>query len=138
MNPVLFQYHDLTQFPLVLTRHHGAPQGYAEAWVREMEQLVASPEPFVLVTLDLDAPIAHEDRRRMVQWQTENMHRIRRVSRGYVAVKPDISGYERASRQAEKMTRAFDFPFVVVHSMVEARLAARRLMAGLSVDGAVA
>ncbi len=33
MNPMLFQYYDLTQFPLVPTRHHGTPQGYAEAWV---------------------------------------------------------------------------------------------------------
>ncbi|OZI72092.1 hypothetical protein [Bordetella genomosp. 12] len=138
MNPALFQYHDLSQFPLVLTRHLGAPQGYAQAWIAEMEQLMASPEPFVLVTQDLGAPIAHEDRKQMVQWQTENMHRIRQASRGYVAVKPDISGYERASKQAEKMTRAFDFPFVVVGSMVEARQAAHRLMAGLDAHGAAA
>ncbi|AHV94484.1 hypothetical protein [Bordetella holmesii] len=132
MNPDLFQYHDLSQFPLVLTRHFGAPAGYAQIWIKEMEQLVSSPEPFVLVTQDLGTPISHDDRKKMVQWQTENMPRIRQASRGYIAVKPDISGYERACKQAEKMTRAFDFPFVVVNSMVEARAAARRLMAGLA------
>lgn len=125
-----FQYHDLSQFPLVFTRHRGAAPGYAPAWVREMELLTASTQPFVLITLDMDEPIDHEDRKVMVQWQTENIGRIRQACCGFVAVKPDISGLEKTRQRAEKMTRAFDFPFLVVSGVAEARAEARRLLDG--------
>ncbi len=132
MNPVHFQYHDLSQFPLVFARHAQAPKGCAEQWICEMEMLTASEVPYVLVVMQLDAEIDHEDRKQMVRWQTDNMPRLRQKCRGFVAVQPDPQALIRVSKQAEKMSRAFEVPFVVAPDEPGAREAALRLLRGVA------
>ncbi|MDQ8032662.1 MAG: hypothetical protein REJ50_11660 [Bordetella sp.] len=123
-----FEYHDLSQFPLVLVRHGHAPQGYAERWIGEMERLLAQPDAFVLIVLDLDTEIAHEDRKAMVQWQTANMARLRERCRGFIAIKQDPSALARTRAQAEKMTRAFGVAFVAAPDLGAARATALALL----------
>ena len=53
MNPDAFALHDLTHFPVVLTRRPRASAGTMQLWTREMDMLAASPEPFVLIGTEI-------------------------------------------------------------------------------------
>ncbi|MBO1111053.1 hypothetical protein [Bordetella petrii] len=118
MNRDAYALHDLTHFPVVLTRRPSVAQGAVHTWTREMEMLAASQTPFVLVGTDLNVDMAPADRRDMVAWQALNMARLRRCCAGFISIVPD--------------PRAFGLPFVAVPTLAQARDRARELLAAFS------
>ncbi|MCD0502905.1 hypothetical protein [Bordetella petrii] len=116
MNPDVYALHDLTQFPVVLTRRPLARQDTAHTWTREMEWLAASPGPFVLIGTDLNVDMAPAERREVVAWQAANMQRLRQRCAGFISVVPD--------------PRAYGLPFFAVPTLAQARDKARELLLG--------
>lgn len=115
MNRDAYALHDLTHFPMVLTRRPNVAQGAVQTWAHEMDMLVASGKPFVLVGTDLNVDMSLADRRDMVAWQASNMARLRRCCAGFVSIVPD--------------PRAFGLPFMAVPTLAQARDRARELLA---------
>lgn len=128
MNADQFFFHDLTEFPIVISRHGNAPQGYAVTWIREMEMLVDNPESFVMIVPEMASDTAHEDRKAMVTWQTTNMDRIKARCRAFVAIESEPAALEKIRKQGEKMTRAFGLIFLGMASETEAMEYARQLL----------
>ncbi|MBV7486288.1 hypothetical protein [Bordetella sp. BOR01] len=119
MNPDTYVLHDLTHFPMIMTRRPTVQRGAVQTWAREMDMLLAdSPVPFVLVASDLNVDMAAVDRRDMVAWQALNMARLRRRCAGFISIVPD--------------PRAFGLPFMVVPTLAQARDHARELLAAFA------
>ncbi|GAB1579047.1 hypothetical protein [Bordetella petrii] len=121
MNPDAFALHDLTHFPVVLTRRPRASSGTAHIWTREMDMLAASAEPFVLIGTDLNVDMAPLERRDMAAWQGLNLARLRQRCAGFVSIVPD--------------PRALGLPFVAVATLAQARDKARELLAAFGSPG---
>jgi len=121
MNPDAFALHDLTHFPVVLTRRPRASAGTMQLWTREMDMLAASPEPFVLIGTDLNMDLAPLERRDMAAWQAVNLARLRQRCAGFVSIVPD--------------PRAFGLPFAAVATLAQARDKARGLLAAFGAAG---
>lgn len=120
MNADQFFFHDLAQFPIVISRHGNAPNGYAVTWIREMEMLVDNLESFVMIVPDMSADTSHEDRKAMVAWQTSNMDRLKARCRAFIAIESEPAVLEKIRKQGEKMTRAFGLSFLGMASETQA------------------
>lgn len=128
MNPEKFFFHDLSRFPIVTSRHGGAPQGYSASWIREMEMLVDNPQTFVMVVPDMRQEAGHDDRKAMIEWQTANMPRLKARCRAFIAVERDPESLDKIRKRGEKMARAFGMPFLAVATASEAVQCARELL----------
>jgi hypothetical protein len=128
MNHDQFFFHDLSQFPIVTSRHGGAPLGYSASWIREMEMLVDNPRTFVMVVPDMQQEAAHEDRKAMIEWQTVNMTRLKARCRAFIAVERDAQALDKIRKRGEKMAHAFGMPFLAVATTGEAVQCARELL----------
>jgi len=114
LDPDTYALHDVTQYPLVLTRRPHASAGAVQAWARDMDRLAGGTTPFVLIATDLNVDLSAADRRDMVAWQASNMARLRRYCAGFVSIVPD--------------PRAFGLPFFAVPTLAQARDRARELL----------
>ncbi|EHK67186.1 hypothetical protein [Achromobacter arsenitoxydans] len=128
MNHEQFFFHDLSQFPIVTSRHGSAPLGYSASWIREMELLVDNPRTFVMVVPDMRIEASHEDRKAMIEWQTVNMPRLKARCRAFIAVERDAQALDKIRKRGEKMARAFGMPFLAVATAGEAVQCARELL----------
>lgn len=128
MNPEKFFFHDLSQFPIVTSKHGGAPDGYSASWIREMEMLVDNPQSFVMVVPDMRQEAGQADRKAMIEWQTANMPRLKARCRAFIAVEGNADALDKIRKRGEKMTRAFGVPFLAVATVGQAAQCARELL----------
>ncbi|MGY2051201.1 hypothetical protein [Methylobacterium sp. JK268] len=123
-----FAIHDVADFPLVRWRPEQVAPGYAAAWEREMEALVAHGAPFVILFAGGRAAEPHEDRVRRGLWLKRHKEALARHCRALITVEPDPEARLAFDAQAALTRRAFGIPMESAASADEAvDLARRRL-----------
>jgi hypothetical protein len=127
---VVFEFFDVSRFPLVEIAGSRLPAGYAPQWVAKIEALLARGAPFAFVFLDSIENPTHEDQKTQVQWLKRNKKALAAVCRGAVAVEPDRAKRLLKRAQALAITPAFGLRFSIAPSRAEAERRARLLLAG--------
>ena len=115
-----FTFHDVADFPLVISRTEVVARGYSGRWAAEMTALIDCGRPFVIV---FPGPLPEEtpdDRKQRSIWLKHNKTRLARVCRALIRVEPDGLKRGALKAQAFAMTKAFGIPMEVVATRTDA------------------
>ena len=123
-----FAVHDISGFPIILTRPEAIVPGYAEAWEREMDMLLAEGRPFIVVFPTTGAEEGHEDRKRRGLWLKANKQALAHLCLSLITIEPD--GLKRIALKAQTAmaTKAFGIPAQITSSLDEAARLAKQLL----------
>ncbi|NWB99108.1 hypothetical protein HX882_24760 [Pseudomonas gingeri] len=129
LDPQRFTVYDIQTFPLVIACNEAIVPGYAEQWERELDALVAQPQPFVIIFPE-GRPEAesHEDRKRRMAWFKANRQRLGSVCRALISIESDAREREQAQARAQDLAKVFGVALETTATREEAQLLARRLL----------
>ncbi|HMN78482.1 MAG TPA: hypothetical protein PKA20_01010 [Burkholderiaceae bacterium] len=131
-----FKVLDAAEFPVVRIRMQGLAPGYAEDWAREMDALLATGEPFVIMLMDEHRKDEHADARVKTMWIKANRQAFAEQCRGLVMVEPNPVKRLALKAQGAVAAKAFGMRFAIAPSAPEAETMASHLLAGQAVADA--
>ena len=105
---------DLTDFPIVRIQIDDRTLGGTQAWIDEMEALLAREEPFAIISQSRTTKDSPEDEQQRGDWYRTNDRRLAQWCKMMIYVEPDAVAYERLQSQAAGLRRVFSFAFDVV------------------------
>jgi hypothetical protein len=123
-----FGIHDLADFPLVRFRPEMAKEGFASAWMAEMDKLVGG-DPFALLFPSMKTGESAEDYKQRGLWLKENHDRLAQACRVLVTVEPDDAKRREIQAVLDKRTRAFGVRQMVAADVAEAEAMCRSALA---------
>ncbi len=123
-----FVWHDLAHFPLVWISARPVEPGYAAQWEREMAELVAHGQPFVMLHHAAFGEESHEDRKQRGLWLKHHKLELQRCCLAMIGIEPDAVKRLAMQAQSAIASKAFGIPTEVVSSAEEAESVARRLL----------
>ncbi|ASL41998.1 hypothetical protein bAD24_I00820 [Burkholderia sp. AD24] len=119
---------DLSEFPLVIARNDAIAPGYAVTWEQDMNVLLKSDEPFVLLFISPRPEETHEDRKHRGLWLKTNRDALSQVCRALITVEPDEREREESKAGAAAISKAFGIPLEAVATLDDARKIGRQLL----------
>ncbi|MCQ1853060.1 hypothetical protein [Neorhizobium galegae] len=124
----VFVVHDISAFPIVTQRRDAVRPGYAAQWMREMESLLQSAAPFVIILEQGQAEEESTDRKARGLWLKRNKHLLAPVCRAVIGIEGD--GFKRAAFKTLALVaaKAFGMTMDVVASDGEAVVCARAIL----------
>jgi hypothetical protein len=105
---------DLTDFPIVRIQIDDRTLGGTQAWIDEMEALLAREEPFAIISQSRVTKDSPEDEQRRGDWYRTNDQRLAQWCKMMTYVEPDAVARDRLQSQAAGLRRVFSFAFEVV------------------------
>lgn len=124
-----FIIHDVQAFPYIVFRNEAAKPGYADQWQTEMDALVASGLPFVIVYDQLSHEEEHEDRKVRALWLKHNKEALGKVCLALISIEPDEQKRENVRAFAATAQKAFGIRQEVLATHEAAREIADSLIA---------
>ena len=123
-----FTVHDVSHFPIVHLRPGAAQPGYAEPWEKEMNILLTSDTPFVVIFPANGTEETHEDRKRRGIWLKKNKKALGRACLSLITIEPDSFKRVALKAQALMAVKAFGVPIEVFTTPEEASSRAKLLI----------
>jgi hypothetical protein len=105
---------DLTNFPIVRMQVDDRTLGGTQAWIAEMEALLAREEPFAIIAGSRVIKDSPEDEQMRGDWYRTNDRLLAQWCKMTIYVEPDAVARERLQSQAAGLRRVFSFAFEVV------------------------
>ena len=106
-----FTIHDVSAFPIVrLQNEEACSPGYALAWCREMDRLLAGEVPFVLIYAGRRDDEPHDDRVARGLWLKRNREALAERCRVLIVVEPDPDRRQALEAAFPNLVRAFGTP----------------------------
>lgn len=130
MRTEIFVQHDVSDYPLVRFTGDTAQPGYAKPWCEEMDRLVDSARPFVLIYPPGERAEAHEDRVNRGGWLKRNKAALADRCLALIVIEPDASRRAELEAMFPNLVRAFGTPQAARASVAEAEALGRYLLKG--------
>ncbi|MCJ2188838.1 hypothetical protein [Novosphingobium beihaiensis] len=127
-----FDFHDVSDFPLVRLSGRGLPVGHGAQLTSELSALLAQGRPFALIFLDTAENPDHADRKALMQWLKRNKKELAVRCRGIVSVEPKRVIRIAKRAQAAAMMAAFGINMKFAADRPGAEALALGLLAGES------
>lgn len=125
-----FQLHDVRCYPIVYLDSIAMPKQHAQQWVKEMNQLLALQQPFVLVFLNSIEDDLHEDKKARMQWIKQNKKALARLCYGFIAIEPNKATRAMKRLQGAAIGAAMGLKMKFSASLAEAETLAECLLRG--------
>lgn len=120
---------DMSEFPLIVARNEAIAPGYASAWEQDMNTLLESDTPFVLLFVSPRPEETHDDRKQRGMWLKTNRDPLAKVCKALITVEPDEREREESKAGAAAISKAFGIPLEAVATLDDARKIGRQLLA---------
>lgn len=131
--PLETRIHDVSDFPIVRFEADQAYEGYANAWCKEMDALMARQEPHVLIYLAASRQESHEDYKMRGAWLKANKGALAQKCLALIVVEPDAEKRAALEAMFPNLVRAFGTPQAARPTQAEAEALGRHVLAGGSV-----
>jgi hypothetical protein len=125
-----FRLYDARDFPIVRISGRGLPIGYGPQLVAEMDALLVTDKPFVIIALDSAENPDHDDQKTLMVWVKSHKSELSRLCKGFVSIEPDRAVRLLKRAQGAAIAMAFGLRMKIAADRSQAEALAKRLLKG--------